>query len=102
MAQTCKRQLYPVYSALPKLCIIFKSINLIQIQPPLTIDKLIYLIDKKLFDLTKKGAGEASLTFSPRTDLEGLMEAKTWCTARRPDLQEGAWTGVRLLGEENS
>ena len=56
----------------------------------------------KIFSQGKKGAGEASLTFSPRTDLEGLMEAKTWCTARRPDLQEGAWTGVRLLGEENS
>ena len=52
MAQTCKRQLYPVYSALPKLCIIFKSINLIQIQPPLTIDIVIYLIDIKVIALT--------------------------------------------------
>ena len=51
MGETCKRQLYPVYSALPKLCIIFKSINLIQIQPPLTIDIVIYLIDNKVIDL---------------------------------------------------
>ena len=50
----------------------------------------------------QKGGGAESLTFWPGIDLEGLMEAKTWCRARRPDLQEGAWTRVMLLGEENS
>ena len=65
-------------------------------------EKGLFSNQKYYIFLGKKGAGEASLTFSPRTDLEGLMEAKTWCRARRPDLQEGAWTRVMLLGEENS
>ena len=66
MAQTCKRQLCPVYSALPKLYIIFKSINLIQIQPPLNIDIDIYLIDNKL---KKHGARKLKV---------GLVRSSGW------------------------